>query len=361
MLDFSSALYLGFRHPSAALSPWPQLTSGTPATMGVPEESVVVARRLADLLGATRATLLPSTLHLFWDLFVLLAGTDGTIFVDAGAYPIARSGVERAAARGIPVRQFPHHDPDALARVLRRAAGRRPLVLVDGICPECGAPPLRAYSELTARQGGTLVIDDTQALGVLGVRQPHARPFGAGGGGSLRWHGLAGPHIVIGASLAKGFGVPLAVLAGAASVVARFERGAETRMHGSPPSMAAIRAAEHALELNRVAGDGIRHRLGRLVVRFRAGVAEAGLRPHPTLFPVQTVIRGTLAIPSADRLGSGGVRVVVHRGHDGAPRLSFLITAAHDDAEIDAALTALQRAVRQPASPASAVTARSAR
>ena len=271
MLDFSSALYLGFRHPSAALSPWPQLTSGTPATMGVPEESVVVARRLADLLGATRATLLPSTLHLFWDLFVLLAGTDGTIFVDAGAYPIARSGVERAAARGIPVRQFPHHDPDALARVLRRAAGRRPLVLVDGICPECGAPPLRAYSELTARQGGTLVIDDTQALGVLGVRQPHARPFGAGGGGSLRWHGLAGPHIVIGASLAKGFGVPLAVLAGAASVVARFERGAETRMHGSPPSMAAIRAAEHALELNRVAGDGIRHRLGRLVVRFRAG------------------------------------------------------------------------------------------
>ena len=71
MLDFTSALYLGLRHPSRSLRAWPALTAGQPAALESPARRFGVARQLAALQGCERATLLPSTLHLFWDLFGL--------------------------------------------------------------------------------------------------------------------------------------------------------------------------------------------------------------------------------------------------------------------------------------------------
>lgn len=346
MLDFTQALYLGFRHPSASLAPWRSLTLGVPAALAMPAESMAVAAAAASLLGCARAAVAPSTLHLFWDLFPLLAREDTTVHVDAGAYPIGRWGVERLQARGIPVRTFRHHDPEALGGQLRSCAnrGRRPLVLCDGYCPGCGPAPLRDYSGLAERFGGRLVIDDTQALGVLGARPGPGAPFGRGGGGSLRRHGLEGSRLVLCASLAKGFGAPIALLAGDTEVVARYERLGETRVHCSQPSMASIRAAERALALNRAAGDDVRARLAGLLHRFRAGSARAGLALCGGMFPVQTLEPGAGAAHLHRRLLGLGVRAVLHRpAHGGGPVISFVLTARHRERDIDAALAALSR------------------
>jgi 8-amino-7-oxononanoate synthase len=351
LLDFTSALYLDLRHASLSLSPWATLTTGVPAALGVPVEAVAVAERAASLVGCERAVLVPSTLHLFWDLFPLLASADTSVHIDLGAYPIARWGVERLQARGIPVQSFRHYDPGALREQLRRAAARRrrPLVLVDGYCPGCGPAPLSAYGALAQRVGGRLVIDDTQAVGVLGEQPGFDAPFGRGGGGSLRRHGIAGPHIVVGASLAKGFGAPLAVLAGGADIVDRFEHHGETRMHCSQPSLAAILAAQRALQLNRDVGDAVRARLGCLVQRFTAGAANAGFSVRGGVFPVQTVDPGWRASGVHARLGQLGVRAVLHRAaHGGGPLISFAITARHDEADIDAAIAALASATGAP-------------
>ena len=72
MLDFTSALYLGLRHSHGALRPWAQLTTGRPAALEPAPEAVALAQDLAQFLGRERATLAPSTLHLFWDLFDVL-------------------------------------------------------------------------------------------------------------------------------------------------------------------------------------------------------------------------------------------------------------------------------------------------
>ena len=109
----------------------------------------------------------------------------------------------------------------------------------------------------------------------LGERYPGCA-FGAGGGGSARYLGLGGPNVVICASLAKGFGVPIAVLGAADALIRRFECTAETRVHCSQPSTAALRAAERALDLNEIAGDAQRSRLMALIMRFRDRVAGAG-------------------------------------------------------------------------------------
>ena len=346
-LDFTSALYLGLEHPSWALRPWARLTLGSPAALREPPVAGAVARDAAALVGCPSATLGMSTLHVFWDLFQGLAGPETTIHMDAGLYPIARWGIERAAARGVPVRVFPHHDADALRRALARpASGRhRPLVVTDGFCPRCGRPaPLVAYVEAAQRWGGTLVVDDTQALGILGHAPGPLMPYGRGGGGSLRFHDLAGPDVIVVASLAKGLGVPLAVLAGSAAAVERFEETSATRVHCSPPSVAALHAAAHALEANHTHGDGLRARLGRVVALFRRQLAQAGFPVIGGLFPVQTL--ASVCRDAARRLHQAlmrrGVLAVLRQGQMGSgPRLTFLLTARHGPQAIAGLVAAL--------------------
>ena len=349
MLDFTSSLYLGLRHPSTSLAPWTSLTTGVPAALAVPPDAVRVAVAAGSLLGCARAALAPSTLHLFWDLFGLLAGEESSVHVDAGAYPIGRWGAERLRGRGIPTHTFRHHDPDALCRQLRECARRRrrrPLVLADGYCPGCGPAPIPAYTALAARYGGRLVIDDTQAVGVLGAGPGPDAPFGRGGGGSLRWHGIQGDGVVVCASLAKALGVPLGVVAGDSGLVGRYESSAETRVHCSPPSAVVLRAAERALALNRAVGDALRARLAGLVDRLRTRSALAGLALHGGAFPVQSLDPGPAAAEVHQGLLALGVRAVLHRpAHGGGPVISFVLTARHRERDIDAAVAALGRAV----------------
>lgn len=335
MLDFTSALYLGMLHPSRSLRPWQQLTLGRPAALAEPPGATAAAAQLAALQGCTRAILLPSTLHLFLDLFNALATEDVALYQDVGSYPIARWGAERMAAHGTPLRSFAHHDPAALTRVLRESPGRsrRPVVLTDGFCPGCGRPtPLSDYLTIVRRFGGYLIIDDTQALGILGKGPgPHA-PYGHGGGGSLPWHDLQGPDILVGASLAKGFGVPMAVLAGSTEMIRRFETRSVTRVHCSPPSAAVISATEHALAVNHSRGDALRWRLADRVRRFRRGLARHGVATDGGLFPVQILrtIPGLSAAVLHGALLQRGIRAVpLRRRKRGGSRLGFLITASH--------------------------------
>jgi 8-amino-7-oxononanoate synthase len=352
--DFTSALYLGFRHPSASLAPWEQLTTGVPAALRAPAATDRVAAALAALIGCRRATLATSTLHLFCDLFVVLADRDASIHVDGDAYPIARWGVERAAARGVAASSFAHSDPEALLRDVRTAAARRrrPIVLTDGFCPGRGPAPLRAYRDVVVRYGGLLVVDDTQALGVLGERPGPDAPYGRGGGGSLRRQDVSAPNVIVGASLAKGFGAPVAVLAGDAATVALFEERAETRVHCSPPSAAAVRAAARAVTLNGPVGEPRRARLAEVVRRFRAGAAAAGFEPRGGLFPVQTLAGVGDAAALHVRLRRLDVHTVLHADEGRPARLSFVFTARHEPAEIDAAVDALSSAAGELPYPA---------
>jgi 8-amino-7-oxononanoate synthase len=340
MLDFTSALYLGLRHPSPSLQPWSGLTTGKPAALELPPGSEVSAAAFAVLIGCERATPMPSTLHLFWDLFGLLAREPVRIYMQQGTYAIARWGVERAACGGVPVRQFPHLDAAMLAELIAQDAHtcRRPIVVADGFCPNCGRPsPLPAFLRSVAPAGGFVVLDDTQAIGVLGPQ----------GSGSPRWQGVQAPELIVGSSLAKGFGVPMAMLAGNSRVIRHFEDRSLTRVHCSPPSASAFRAAESALAFNRDHGDGARQRLATLLRRFQAGLRSIGLVADGGAFPLQTLRpAGVAAEIVYQRLLRAGVRTVLmrHCGEFGA-RVALLITAAHRPAEIDRAVEAIGRCI----------------
>jgi 8-amino-7-oxononanoate synthase len=351
MLDFTSALYLGLRHPSNSLRPWSQLTTGKPAALDAPANERRIAQCLAELVGCERAVMGPSTLHLFWDLFGVLAKDNVSVYLDAGTYPIAKWGVERAAAHGVPVHTFAHHDAEALERRLKHDESQRlkPVVVADGFCPGCGhLSPLPGYLDLIRKRGGYLVLDDTQALGILGHSPGVGSPYGKSGGGSLRWSRASSSQIIMVSSLAKGFGVPVAVLSGSRIWIERFESQSETRLHTSPPSTAVFHAAGHALAVNRARGDALRSRLAYLVRQFRKHLSTCDLSTIGSSFPVQILRR----IPKLDaqrvhsRLLDLGIHAVLHR-----PRckrgvaLSFLITALHRFADIERAGLALAEAI----------------
>ena len=373
MADFTSALYLGLAHSSAALPGWEALTSGRPAALREPDGANAVAAELARLQGTAAAILLPSTLHLFWDLLRQFARQARTeLLLDAGTYPILQWAADGAAALGARVQCFAHHDAAALAPLAQRAArdGLRPVVVCDGFCPGCNrAAPLHDYARIAAGHGGMLVLDDTQALGVLGCApSSHACPYGYGGGGSLRWHDLASTHIAVGASLAKGFGAPLAALSGSAALIAGFRRDSETRLHCSPPSIAAVQAAHCALDAAARSGQARRARLTRLVLSLRATLAANGLAAIGSLpFPVQSfVARHTedpeMLVHCLHRLRAGGVHALLTQGCAGrAPRLSFIVTARHTRAQIDRVGELLARRTVATFTPAAVATVMASR
>lgn len=341
MADFTSALYLGMRHPSAALGRWEALTLGRPAALQEAPGACDLAAALARLQGCQAATLLPSTLHLFWDLFGMLAREPVAILIDGGAYPIARWGADRARALGATLQVFPRGAAPVALQLARRAQqdGRRPVILADGYCPGSGSwPPLAAYARIAAGGAGYLVLDDTQVLGL----------FGPGGGGSVSHHGIFGEHVIVGASLAKGFGAPLAVLAGSRAVLRRFDACSQTRTHASPPSVAAIYAAHHALRVNRDCGDLLRQRLWQRVQQWQHGLERIGRHSSGGCFPVQTLLLGSAGRTLHAALARDGIDTVLHMAGNKAA-ISFLLRADHSASDIAGALESLAHQILEAA------------
>ncbi|MDH3212967.1 MAG: aminotransferase class I/II-fold pyridoxal phosphate-dependent enzyme [Myxococcales bacterium] len=296
-------------------------------------------------MGCAAGVFGSSTLHLFWDLFGIAAADPLAIYVDAGLYPIAGWGVERAAAKGAQVQVVPHFEPESLGGALGRAGnGPRPLLAVDGVCPACGRlAPIRDYLELLRPRGGLLVLDDTQALGIFGRTPGPGAPYGRGGGGALRRAGVSSPDIVVVSSLAKGLGVPIAVLASSSEFVARFQQESETRVHCSPPSIPAVLAARRALRINETRGDALRLRLARNVRHFRRRLIAVGLTPGGGLFPVQSLASTSGVDTEAVRrlLLRRGIRSVLLRSR----RLLFILRADHTRSEIDRLADAILAAI----------------
>ncbi len=351
MIDFSSSLYLGMQHSIHTLQPWSQLTSGKPGLLHKPVQQQFVEYKLADLMGYEQTILGTSTLHLFWDVFGMLSKLPVIIYFDEHVYPIARWGIERSAYHDITVRQYSHHRADKLYQQINIDCvnGRIPVVVADGFCPGCGKfAPMTELLKSIRKHEGYLLIDDTQALGVFGQQVNRENKFGWGGGGSLWWHQIQDKHVISISSLAKGFGVPVAVLAASHDFIHNFMAASETIVHTSPPSFAVIEATRHALQVNQDKGEEIRARLQRLIFFFKKQLAYADLFSLQGYFPLQTL---TVPLISSQKLYQkllqAGIQTVLHRIRcTGRAGISFIITAQHQLCNIKSATSILTQIIQ---------------
>lgn len=338
--DFTCSLYLGMRHASEQLPTWSALTNGRPAALD-PPVGVAAAARLAAQAGAERAAFTRSTLHGLSDCLEVLLGPDAAMAVDSGVYPTGRWAVQRAAGAGTPLYWIGHHDVADLESALRRLRGQglRPVVVADGMCTGCGRGyPLVAVVALLAEYGATLLLDDTQALGILGTRGTGAGPYGSGGGGSVPYTGVSHAAVVTVSSLAKAFGAPVACVAGPAAVVGEL-RTAGTVMHSSPPSHVDIAAATHAVRRNAAVGDSLRAALADRVRALRRRTSAHGLTLVGGLFPVQSTpdVNAEDGRRLLDELTARGVRAVLRETCQGATAITLAVTATHPLADVERA------------------------
>ena len=339
MIDFTSALYLG-QHPLSV--PFPQhlpVTTGKPAALYESCLHKDVAQAVARKQGMERGLLTPSTLHVFWDIVAVMARF-GAMLIDEAIYPVGRWGAMRAVLQGLPVASYPANDAEQLARLIHsyRQQHRIPWIITDGWNVAQGQPaPLGLYLELLKPcREGVLLVDDTQAFGILGQHPTSALPYGIGGGGSLPHLSLQSPKILTITSLAKGLGVPVAVLAGSANRIERYRRNSTVRVHTSPVSNLHAWAAWDALQNDQLTGDTLRNRLYQNVRLFKQTV-----RPVTTTggwFPVQklTLPNATAVFSLYNQLRRQGIQslLLANAQQPTVPEVAFCIRADHPTAAI---------------------------
>lgn len=349
VLDLTSALYLAELHPSTELPGWTALTTGRPAALMESCASRRVARRLASRVGCEDGLLARSTLHALADCVAVLAGPATPVVTDRGLYPVGEWAAQWHRGRGGAWLRAPHHDAGALRGVLARLPGPA-LVVADGWCTGCGrALPLNAYLGAIEDLRALLVLDDTQALGVLGAAPAAGDRYGRGGGGTPAWMGVRSPRLLVVSSAAKALGVPTAVISGPGELIERLREQAPSRVQSSPPSAAEVAALQSALARDDAGGDGRRRRLADLVARLRARLRSGGLVLRGGLFPVQTLpaLLPQAALGVYRRLLADGVQTVLQhlRCRPGAS-VTLLVTTALTPYDVDRVAAAVQRAWR---------------
>jgi 8-amino-7-oxononanoate synthase len=286
---------------------------------------------MARTLRAEDALLARSAFHGLLDAIESAAGPETTLLVDEHAYPVVQWAVAAASCVGTGkerVMTYRHLDAGDASRQARTVRGRL-VVVTDGLCGSCLRPaPLERLSAMTRHAAGRLVVDDTLAAGVCGA---------------------SGADLVVVSSLAKGYGVPLAVLYGPRSVVERARRQGSARTNASGPSdvdVAALTALPSHAEL-----ESRRRRLAHFVDRTWHGARRVGLTPRGIRFPVVHLVGVRPPAELRDALARRGIRTLVTAGRcTGRASLTICLRSDLTLAEVDRLLWALAREARRAAS-----------
>jgi 8-amino-7-oxononanoate synthase len=238
--------------------------------------------------------------------------------------------------------RFPHGDLDALERLLSRTAARRKLVAVDAVFSMDGdAAPLRELCELCERHGAMLYVDEAHATGILG---PHGGGLAEALGVSHRVDALMG-------TLGKALGSFGAFVCGSRELREWLVSRARTFVFTTALPPAACAAALAALEVVEREPER-RARLAALQERMKSGLARLGFPLPRVVAPIFPVVLGDerLALDASRRLRARGFFVRAIRPPTvpaGTSRLRVTLTAAHDEAQVDAFVGALDEVLRE--------------
>ena len=339
--DFTSALFLGQRHPSRGLRPWEEFTTGVPAALRESPAAGMLASAIAGRQHAASGLVARSALHGLMDLMETLPGPGDLLLVDEGAYPLARWACSAAESRGVRVTTFPHHHPPT------GQSKARTWLVTDGWCQGCGFPaPLARMQAIVRGGGGRVIVDDSLAFGMLGLRTGGSL-FGDGTG-TVRWSGLDHDGFIWLASLAKAYGTPLTVITGDEPAIREVAGRGSNRLHSSPPS-----AADLGAGLDTLADDeritAMRTRLCLLTRWLRRAFTELGLPPQGRPFPIVGTRIESLALARQWQRGLAerGIQALVQlpRCHP-EPVLSVVVRADHRQADLDRLVRALADTTR---------------
>ncbi|WP_213992049.1 8-amino-7-oxononanoate synthase [Sodalis sp. dw_96] len=344
-LNFSSNDYLGLARDPNIIAAWGRGASahgvgsgGSGHVAGYSEVHQALEQRLAGWLGYERALLFNAGYAANQGLVAALVEKGDMVLADRLSHA---SLLEAALLSPGQLRRFHHNDPDSLRRLAQTECSGNRLAITEGIFSMDGdSAPLVDLQRGITDAGGWLLVDDAHGFGVVGEQ----------GRGSA-WRQGCHPDLLV-VTFGKAAGVAGAAVLCAEPVAEYLLQYARHLIYSTamPPAQAcAINASLDAI----IGGDELRAQLGRNIARFRTGAADLGYRLAPSASAIQPLLVGDnlRALELTESLRERGCWLTAIRPPTvpaGSARLRITLTAAHQSADIDKLLEALD-AVRRPA------------
>ena len=290
--------------------------------------------RLAAFVGRERALYFTTGYMANLAIVPTLVERNDVIFADRLNHASLIDAALLARAEHV---RYPHGDMDALAERLEQSSARRKLILTDAVFSMDGdLAPLPDLFALAERFDAWLVVDDAHGFGVLGP----------GGRGSIAHFELPpSPRLILMGTLGKAAGVSGAFVAGDRRVIDWLTQRARPYIFTTASSPLLAAALLASLDLI-AAGDERRAHLRRLIDRLRSGLDGLPWRLLPSPTAIQPLLIGgnDAAVRLSERLFAHGFWVPAIRPPTvpaGSARLRISLSAAHDEAQIDALIAAL--------------------
>lgn len=290
---------------------------------------------LAEFTGRERALLFSTGYMANLGAIAALTGRGDTVFEDRLNHASLIDGGLLSGAR---FKRYRHAGPEHLKSAMSSAGGKK-LIVTDGVFSMDGdLAPLPALAELAQETGAWLLVDDAHGLGVLGER----------GGGVLEHFGLNQTDVpVLVGTLGKAFGTFGAFVAGSDALIELLIQKARTYIYTTALPPAVAEATRTSLRLAH-AETWRRDKLKILTERFRHGAAQIGLKLMPSPSPIQPILIGgsRKATALSEALLAAGFLISAIRPPtvpQGSARLRVTLSAAHEEAQVDRLLDALDR------------------
>jgi glycine C-acetyltransferase len=246
---------------------------------------------------------------------------------------------------------YPHADVEALRTILgearetgRPGGGQYRLILVvtDGVFSMDGdIAPLPGIVEAAESFGAAVMVDDAHASGVLGRN----------GRGSVDHFGLHGRVAIQVGTLSKAVGSLGGYVAGSLALREILTQRARPFLFSTSHPPAVVAACREAIRVMEEEPE-LQDRLWANTRRFKAELTRLGFDTGRSETPITPVMMGDpdLAGRFSDRLLEEGVfaqPVVFPTVAIDKSRLRTIVTAAHADEQLDAALAAFDRVGRE--------------
>jgi 8-amino-7-oxononanoate synthase len=307
--DFASCNYLGLDlRPEVMEAIGPAVrrwgTHPSWARMAAsPELYEQLEAKLAEVLGAEDALVLPTITLIAIGLLPALAGKDGVLFADKLVHAVNQDGCRLARDGGARLFSFLHTDLDGLERRLKQHADAPTrVIVVDGILSTTGRmPDLPRLAALARQYDAILYIDDAHGFGVVGEDPTPERPYGRRGNGVVRHCGLGYDNILYVSGLSKAYSSLAAFVACPKKLKTHLKCNITSYLVSGPVPTAALATALAGLELNDREGDHWRDVLYAYTSALLEGYRRRGIATdNDNRFPIvsayvggaENVIRG---------------------------------------------------------------------
>lgn len=344
VVNFCANNYLGLANDASvreaakrAMDEWGYGLSSVRFICGTQEPHKRLERAVSDFLGTEDAILFSSCFDANGAVFEPLLDADCAIIADSLNHASIIDGVRLSKAERY---IYEHNNFEDLEAKLKSAASKRlRLVATDGVFSMDGdIAELEKVCDLAERYDALVMVDDSHATGFVGAK----------GRGTHEYRGVADRVDLITTTFGKALGgASGGCIAGKAEIIEYLRQKARPYLFSNTVAPAIVGGTLKALEILS-SSTALRDRLESNTRRFREGLARAGLDVRPGVHPICPVMLydERLAHEMADRLLDEGIYVigfsfpVVPRGK---ARIRVQVSAAHSEAQIDAAIAAFAK------------------